>query len=62
MTRESKEMMAGFIALAMLIIFAIWAFASMAGDVSRHRINGARCKSLQGEYGGGKCFKNGKEI
>lgn len=22
----------------------------------------ARCKTLQGEYGGGKCFKDGKEI
>lgn len=22
----------------------------------------ARCKSLQGEYGGGKCFKDGKEV
>lgn len=22
----------------------------------------ARCKTLQGEYGGGKCFKGGKEI
>lgn len=22
----------------------------------------AQCKSLQGEYGGGKCFKDGKEV
>lgn len=50
---------AGFLlCLVMVIVFT----------ATRNTINGispegiARCKSLQGEYGGGKCFKDGKEV
>lgn len=31
-------------------------------EADREQQGVARCKSLQGEYGGGKCFKDGKEV
>ena len=50
---------AGFL-LCLVIMIVSTSIRNAIDSISPEGI--ARCKSLQGEYGGGKCFKDGKEI
>lgn len=40
-------------------IILLMSFLVALDEVAKER---ARCQSMQGEYGSGKCFKDGKEI
>lgn len=56
---------AGWFALGVLACLVMLLVGSLVSDVltdSTTPADEARCKSLQGEYGGGKCFKDGKEV
>lgn len=50
--------------IVIIVIFAIAVWGAWNVRLRDDNMNAgkARCKSLQGEYGGGKCFKDGKEI
>lgn len=50
---------AGFV-LCLVVVVVFTGVRNTIDGVSPEGI--ARCKSLQGEYGGGKCFKDGKEV
>ena len=59
---ENREWFSGIlvvvsaVAVVMLVVFTI-------SVVSKDDITGAaKCRSVQGEYGAGKCFKDEKEI
>ena len=56
--------LAAALGVVVLLAFIIAGCATGHSTVELQRLGGeyARCKSLQGEYGGGKCFKDGKEV
>lgn len=62
MKSDFRDALVGFAVFLTIIIFAVWAFGNIHIERKESNANIARCKSLQGEYGGGKCFKDGKEI
>lgn len=45
-----------------VFVIAVMVLMSIAGNSSAEQSGRARCDSLQGEYGGGKCFKDGREM
>ena len=62
---EQSTNLESLIALFVLMIFGLMLGLSMS--ISGNELNSqielsARCRSLGGEMGNGKCFKNGKEI
>lgn len=59
-----EEMKYMFIILFVFVVIFFVIPATVIGIFAKtdsEREGVARCKSLQGEYGGGKCFKDGKE-
>lgn len=51
-----------FIMMILIIAVGSLVIAWLSQDSERSRNIGARCKSLGGEMGYSKCYKNGKEI
>lgn len=51
-----------FIAIAGLFMPLVWAIYVAGNAFAEYKAAEARCKSLQGEFGSMKCYKNGKEI
>nr|DAR62973.1 MAG TPA: hypothetical protein [Caudoviricetes sp.] len=49
-------------ATAWSITAAMGVGGGLAAQESRLDAQKSRCESLQGNYGGGKCFKDGKEV
>lgn len=66
MTEKNKQSTkSGLIALLVLVMFGLLIVLSMS--ISGSELNSqielsARCRSLGGQIGNGKCFKDGKEI
>lgn len=49
--------------VALGLFIAGWLLVSLLSVVLKDDIAAtARCRSMQGEYGGGKCFKDGEEM
>lgn len=66
MIKDSEpSIKSGLIALLVLVMFSLLMAVSLSvtsGRLDDHIELRARCKSLGGEMGYSKCFKNGKEI
>ena len=62
MKSDFRDVVVGFVVFLIVITFAVLVFSNIHYKSKEGNANIARCKSLQGEYGGGKCFKDGKEI
>lgn len=61
---EATEVIAGLLAVSLFILVMILGvMCIMAVNLaSTERVDEvARCESLDGEYGGGKCYVNGEE-
>lgn len=62
MNKDLRDIVVAFTVLIVVIVFAIWSIWGIRIQNDSADAGKARCKSLQGEYGGGKCFKDGKEV
>ena len=51
-----------FIVMILTIAVGSLVISLMLQDTERGRNIEARCKSLGGEWGGSKCYKDGKEV
>lgn len=65
MEKNKQSTKSGLIALLVLVMFGLLIALSMS--ISGSELNSqielsARCRSLGGQIGNGKCFKDGKEI
>lgn len=59
---ELEDIILPGVLIITLIALVAWTFHLLHRDNIELSTGKARCSSLQGEYGGGKCFKNGKEV
>lgn len=48
--------------LAAMFALVVWVLCMIGNGFAEYRAAEARCKSLRGEFGSMKCYKNGREI
>lgn len=59
---EAWSLISSIAGVVFVVIFLFWYFTILDNAERQVTEARARCKSLGGEWGYSKCFKNGKEI
>lgn len=59
---EFIESVAAAITIAAMFALVVWVLCMIGNGFAEYRAAEARCKSLRGEFGSMKCYKNGREI
>ena len=52
----------GVVIICIFVSATAWSITAAMGVGGGLAAQKSRCESLQGNYGGGKCFKDGKEV